>query len=79
VSALEVLGSGDQLLAVVGGGEDAAVGGVLEAVEQRVGRGPGLGDPAGLARGLGEAGEGVDERGVVGGEGQVAGAAVGLP
>ena len=76
----QVLGPGDELLAVVGGGEDAALG-----------RGPrsGRAAPSAVARASAiqraspvasrEPGEGVDEGRVVGGVGQVPGAAVGLP
>jgi hypothetical protein len=64
--------AGDELLGVVAGGEDAAVGRVPEPLEQGVGRGRRRLGPTGLAGGLAEAGEGVDEGGVVGGVGQVA-------
>ena len=75
----QVLRAGDERLGVVAGGEHAAVVVVPEELEQRVGGRPRLGDPASLAGGLGQAGEGVDERAVVGGVGEVPGAGVGLP
>ena len=57
---------------------------VPEQLQQSVGRLDGLVDPAGLAGGLAQAGEGIGHRGVVGGVGQVAGlggaiAVAGLP
>ena len=52
----QVLLAGDERLAVVGRREQAAVVDVPEVVEQRVGDGQRLVDPAGLAGGLGRAG-----------------------
>ena len=75
----QVLGAGDEGLGVVPGREHPAEVRVPEEVEEGVGRGAGLGDPPGLAGGLGQAGEGVDERAVVGGVGEVPRAGLGLP
>ena len=63
----------DQLLGVVAGREQPAGLVVPEQIEQGVGGGSGLVDPAGLPGRLGQSGEGVDERGVVGGVSEVTG------
>ncbi|HWC09986.1 MAG TPA: hypothetical protein VG455_02070, partial [Acidimicrobiales bacterium] len=65
----DVLGPGDEALGVRAGGEQAAVAVVPEELQHGVGGGRGLGHPAGLAGGLGQAGEGVDQGGVVSGVG----------
>ena len=52
----QILLAGDELLAVVGGGEHAPVVDVPEVVEQRVGDGRACVDPAGLAGRLARAG-----------------------
>ena len=69
----QVLGPGHQRLGVDAGSEHASGLVIPEQVQQPVGRSPGLVDPAGLARQLPQPGEGVDQRGVVLGVGQVAG------
>ncbi len=69
-----VLLAGDERLGVVAGGEHPALLVVPEPVEQGVGGGSGLADPAGLAGALGQPGEAVDQGGVVGGVGQRPGA-----
>ena len=71
----QVLLAGDERLAVLRRREHAAVVGIPEAVEEDVGDGASPRRSSGLAGRLGQAGEGVDERGVVGGEGVVAGSA----
>jgi len=75
----QVLVAGDEPLGVGAGGEHTAPLRVPEQVEEGVGGGAGVVDPAGLARGLGQADEGVGEGAVVGGVGEVAGPPVGLP
>ena len=62
----QVLLAGDELLAVVGGREQPAVVDVPEVVEHRVGDAAGLLDPLAVAGRLGQSGERVDQRGVIG-------------